>query len=80
MIVYNLGGIRTNFDDCMNFIKSTFNCFKSLIKGNYSKEEITYDGCLTFEKIYSYQQLIIPFLYNEIMGAEKILMMKLIHL
>ena len=27
---------------------------------------------MTFEKIYSYQQLIIPFLYNELMGVEKV--------
>ena len=36
------------------------------------KKKSSYDGCMTFECIYSNKQLILPFLYNELMWEEEV--------
>ena len=71
---YNLGGVSSNFDYCINFIINCYNSFISLPNKNYlnKNEKRNYDGCLTFECIYSNKQLILPFLYNELMLEEKV--------
>ena len=67
---YNKGGVKTNFIDCINFFKEYNLFYKSNLKNIYNKEvNKSYDGCLTFEQIYSKNQLILPFLYNEIMES-----------
>ena len=65
---YNKGGVKTNFIDCINFFKEYSLFIKSNSKNNFYKDAYkSYDGCLTFEQIYSKNQLVLPFLYNEIM-------------
>jgi hypothetical protein len=67
---YNKGGVKTNFIDCINFFKEYNLFYYSNLKNIFNKEvNKSYDGCLTFEQIYSKNQLVLPFLYNEIMES-----------
>ena len=68
---YNLGGVSTNFNSCINFI---FNFYISL-QNKFELKSInksSYDDCITFEYVYTKNQLIFPFFYNEIMKKGKI--------
>ena len=71
---YNLGGICSNIDSCINFI---FNYIMNN-QNNYKPKEYnknqnrSYDGCITFELINSKNQLYLPFKYNELINEEKI--------
>ena len=69
---YNIGGICSNFKSCIDFI---FNFYYTYIEKNYplkKGEKGSYDGCLTFENIYDKNQLIFPFLYNELFFEENV--------
>ena len=66
---YNLGGISSNYNYCINFIFNFYINIHNKFKINKLPKE-SYDGCLTFECIYSEKQLILPFLYNELMSEE----------
>ena len=63
--------MSSNFEFCLNFI---FNFYINLQNQfNIDKKEATsYVGCMTFEWIYSEKQLILPFLFNELMCEEKV--------
>ena len=68
---YNLGGVSSDFDSCINFI---FNFYISLqIKFQITPiRQSSYDGCYTFECIYTKDQLIFPFFYHELMKEGKV--------
>ena len=67
---YNKGGVKINFIDCFNFFNEYRLFYKLKLKNIYRKEVFkSYDGCLTFEQIYSKNQLVLPFLYNETMES-----------
>ena len=67
---YNKDGVKTNFIDCINFFKEYSIFYKTNIKNIfYQKMNKSYDGCLTFEQIYSKNQFVLPFLYNEFMES-----------
>ena len=69
-LFYNKGGVKTNFIDCVKFFKEYNLFYKSNLKNIYNKEvNKSYDGCLTFEYIYSKNQLVLPFLYYETMES-----------
>jgi len=68
---YNLGGVSSDFDTCVNFIFNFYICLQNKFKLE-EKGNTTYDGCITFEYIYSKNQLILPFLYNELMIKEEV--------
>ena len=62
---YNLGGVCSNFEHCINFFTNFYTYYESLQDkyiGN-RREADSYDGCLTFECIATRNQLIFPFLY-----------------
>ena len=68
---YNKGGVKTNFIDSIKFFKEYSIFYKKNIKNIFYQEmNKSYDGCLTFEQIYSKNQLVFPFLYNEFMESE----------
>ena len=68
---YNLGGVSSDFDSCLNFIFNFYICLQNKFKIE-QKEKTSYDGCVTFEYISSQNQLILPFLYNELMITEEV--------
>ena len=68
---YNLGGICSNFNSCMNFIFSFCLCLETRIKLENNKK-YSYDNCITFECIFSKNQLFLPFIYNELLCEEKV--------
>ena len=68
---YNLGGVSSDFNSCINFI---FN-FYQILQTKFEIDQIqknTYDGCITFECVISKNQLILPFLYNELMEEKMV--------
>ena len=70
---YNLGGVSSNFDYCVNFIFNIYKIlFTNLIKKQKEKKNNSYEGCLTFECIYSKNRLILPFLYEELISGEEV--------
>ena len=59
---YNLGGVSSNFDYCVNFIFNIYKIlFTNLTKKTKEEKKNSYEGCLTFECISSKNQLILPF-------------------
>ena len=66
-----MGGINSYFQPCIKFI---FNFWNGLQKyfPKIKKENISYEGCITFERIYSKNQLILPFILNELLLEEKV--------
>ena len=67
---YNLGGVNSNFQACIKFIYDFWLLQKDFPK--IENENISYEGCITFECIYSKNQLILPFLSNELLFEEKV--------
>ena len=65
---FNLGGISSNFDNCINFISNFYTYYESLQDKfiNNKIEETSYEGCIPFESISSRNQLIFPFFYSSI--------------
>ena len=72
---YNYGGITSDFYACMDFISNFYFCIKAKFFPKKDKIKI-YKGNITFEKINSEIQLIVPFLYNELMKKIKYLIMR----
>ena len=66
---YNYGGITSDFYACMDFISNFYFCIKAKFFPKKDKIKI-YKGNITFEKINSEMQLIVPFLYNELINEE----------
>ena len=65
---YNLWGVTS---DCINFI--FIFCINFQNKSyKYDTSKSSYDGCITFECVYSKEQLILPFLYKELMNEEQV--------
>ena len=71
---YNLGGVCYKIDYCKNFILNFYVCLQNKLEINEEKkiEETSFDRFIIFEYIYSQSQLVLPLLYNELMGKEKI--------
>ena len=70
---YNLGGVSSDFDSCLNFILNFYSCLQNQFKlKQKEKEKTSYDGCITFEYIYNQNQLVLPFLYNELMKKKEV--------
>ena len=69
---YNKEGIKTNFIECIKSFEK-FNIFYKSKSINLTHKKInkSYDGCLTFEQIYSKSKLVLPFLFNKIMENAK---------
>ena len=65
---YNLGGITSTFDNCINFISNFYTYYESLQDKfvDNKMEETSYEGCITFESISTRNQLIFPFFYSSI--------------
>ena len=68
---YNLGGVCSDFNSCMNFIFNFCLCLETRAKLENNKI-YSYDNCITFECVYSKNQLVIPFIYNELLCEEKV--------
>ena len=68
---YNLGGVSSDFEECINFIFNFYINLQNKFKLD-EIESISYDGCITFECVYSQYQLILPVLYNDLMNGKKI--------
>ena len=68
---YNLGGVSSDFNSCMNFIFNFCLCLETKIKLE-NNQKYSYDNCITFECVYSKNQLVIPFIYNELISEEKV--------
>ena len=70
---YNLGGVSSDFDYCVNFIFNIYKIlFTNLTKKTKEEKKNSYEGCLTFECISSKNQLILPFLYAELISGEEV--------
>ena len=67
---YNLGGVSSNFNSCMNFILNFYSGLQVKLKDK--KKDTSYNGCLTFEYIYSQNQLVLPYLYTELVSKDKV--------
>lgn len=68
---YNFGGVSSDFNYCINFIFNFYINSQNKFKLDKT-EESSYDGCITFEYIYSKNQLVLPFLYCELMNEKKV--------
>ena len=68
---YNLGGVNSKFLPCIGFISNFWNALQKDIS-KLQKGNISYEGCITFERIYSKNQLILPFILNELLSEEKV--------
>ena len=66
---YNYGGINSDFYSSLDFISNFYFCIKNKFFQKRERE-ITYKGNITFEKINSEFQLIIPFLLNDLIKKE----------
>ena len=66
---YNYGGITSDFYSSLDFISNFYFSIKQKFYPK-KKKDITYEGNIFFEKINSELQLIVPFLYNELMSEE----------
>ena len=65
---YNKEGVKKDFLACIKSFNKYSSYYKSLTKNLRSKTfDTSYEGCLTFEQIYTKNQLISPFIFNEIM-------------
>ena len=70
---YNLGGVSSDFDYCVNFIFNIYKIlFTNLTKKTKEEKKNSYEGCLTFECISSKNQLILLFLYAELISGEEV--------
>ena len=70
---YNLGGVSSYFDYCVNFIFNIYKIlFTNLTKKTKEEKKNSYEGCLTFECISSKNQLILLFLYAELISGEEV--------
>jgi hypothetical protein len=59
-----------NFKLLFNFIFNYYLCSQSKSKIESIKKN-SYDGCITFEYVYSKSQIIVPLLYHDLMCEEK---------
>ena len=73
---YNKHGVKTNFIDCMKCFGKYTSFYNSkvdkILKKNININR-SYEGCLTFEQIYSKNQIILPFLAHEIMENKSLI-------
>ena len=69
---FNKEGVKFNFADCIKSFEKYNLFYKKFSKFiSYKKLNRSYEGCLTFELIFTKNQLVFPFLFNEIMENEK---------
>ena len=66
---YNYGGITSDFYSCLDFVSNFYFGIKNKFFPKFEKK-ITYKNIIYFEKINSEMQLIIPFLFNELLNEE----------
>ena len=65
---YNKAGVKINFFDCIKSFEYYSAFYNKMVKNiPFKKIDRNYDGCITFEQIYSKNQLVFPFLFYEIM-------------
>ena len=65
---YNKEGVKIYFLDCIKSFNKYSLYYKNLTKNLRSKTfDTSYEGCLTFNQIYTKNQLISPFIFNDIM-------------
>ena len=75
---YNKEGVKTNFIDCIGSFEKFISFYNQKINKISNKNvninvNKSYEHCLTFEKIYSKKQLVLPFLFNEMMENKNII-------
>ena len=65
---YNKEGVKIQFFECIKSFEKYILYKNSKLKNlNHTKLNKSYDGCLTFEQIYSEDQLFLPFIFNNMM-------------
>ena len=65
---YNKEGVKTEFIDCIQSFEKYILFYNSNLSKKYNTNILSsYEGCFTFEQIFSKKQLAFPFLFNEIM-------------
>jgi hypothetical protein len=68
---YNLGGVVSDFESCINFIFNYYLCSQNKLEIE-TIEKSSYDECITFECVYSINQLFFPLLFHDLMCEEKV--------
>ena len=65
---YNQAGVKINFFECIKSFEN-YSAFYEKMKKNIPSKKFdrNYDGCITFEQIYSRNQMVPPFLFCEMM-------------
>lgn len=65
---YNKEGFKAQFFECIKSFEKYILYKNSKLKNlNHTKLNKSYDGCLTFEQIYSEDQLYLPFIFDNMM-------------
>ena len=68
---YNKEGVKKNFIDCIQAFEKYTLFYNSKLSKDFDDNILgSYEGCFTFEQIFSRNQLVFPFLFNEIMEGE----------
>ena len=73
---YNKHGVKTNFIECIESFGKYTSFYNSKINKILNKNiniNRSYEGCLTFEQIYSKNQIVLPFLFHEIMENKSLI-------
>ena len=66
---YNFGGLSCDINSCLDLISNFF----MTMKKEFNERQLpnsSYNGCLTFEYINSFNQILLPILYTEILNEE----------
>ena len=61
----------SDFESCINFIFNYYLCSQNKLEIE-TIEKSSYDGCITFECVYSINQLFFPLLFHDLMCEEKV--------
>ena len=68
---YNKEGVKNNFMDCIQAFEKYILFYNSKLSKNFNENILeSYEGCFTFEQIFSRNQIVFPFIFNEIMERE----------
>ena len=61
-------GVKKNFMDCIQAFEKYILFYNSKLTKDFNENILlSYEGCFTFEQIFSKKQLVFPFLFNKIM-------------
>jgi len=71
---YNLGGVCYKYESSKNFILNLYSFLQNKLEIEKEEkiEETSSDGLISFEYVYSQNQLVLPLLFSELMNQEKI--------